>query len=746
MTARRVAYRSFFFGGVALVTDEIEKLSELAQAALRYADRGWLVHPLKPNGAVDRDGVPADKTPATKNGFKDATCDKSRVKAYWTSNPNANIGISCGRSRLVVLDLDDKGEINGLRSLLQALGYELPKTLTAKTANNGLHLYFEAYPWIEIKSCTNLLPGVDIRAIDGYVVAPPSMATGKPYTWVDENVPIAPLPWELIALTQKVGLCGRNDFLAKVIGPRLRNSNFDEKGLFEEMCKQNTLLFSRHRDGPLPTTEVQKIASSIMRNMDGLKVYSTTDEESGKRLVGKYSTEMRWVWQKKRWYYWGGHRWLIDYDESVAGQRARESADDILDLMKDEEMPPETRKKLFQYYTYLKSVRGWNNALAALKTFPDMCAEATDFDLNPWLLGCLNGTVELRGGVFREGVREDMMTKCCLAMYDPDAKAPRFEQFMREICVRADGTPDPELVNWLWRFLGYCLTGLTTEQCFVFAWGDGKNGKSTLIETFAALLNDYSQTIPVTVLMESGKQFAQGNTPEFAKLHGARIAQSNETREGQAFSAADIKNLTGSDRITAVAKFEHPFTFIPHFKLLLRGNARPSFSAMDEGFKRRLYAVPFLAHFSPGSPGYDPNLQETFIGEMAGILNYFVRGCLEWQKRPLHIDVPASMRDLRAEWIEEQVTFEDFIKDCCELGNSREFHVEPKVLYDTFCLWARNQPGMRMSTKAFRQMMDRYGHGVEGGKMVKVGGKPIRAYLGIRLIGGASSDLSRGDF
>src|SRR5882724_2051087 len=87
-----------------------------------------------------------------------------------------------------------------------------------------------------------------------------------------------------------------------------------------------------------------------------------------------------------------------------------------------------------------------------------------------------NGTVDLWTRKFRLHDRAEYLTRLAGTEYAKDAKCPRFKRFLHEIF---DG--DEELIGFLRRYLGYTLTGSTTEQCFLFCLGAGQNGKSTLI-------------------------------------------------------------------------------------------------------------------------------------------------------------------------------------------------------------------------------------------------------------------------
>jgi hypothetical protein len=77
--------------GAKTVTD-----STLLKAALRYAQKGWPVFPLKPR----------QKTPFTEHGLKDASTDKAQIRKWWASCPEANIGIPTGPATFDALDLD----------------------------------------------------------------------------------------------------------------------------------------------------------------------------------------------------------------------------------------------------------------------------------------------------------------------------------------------------------------------------------------------------------------------------------------------------------------------------------------------------------------------------------------------------------------------------------------------------------------------------------------------------------------
>ncbi|WP_280382918.1 bifunctional DNA primase/polymerase [Nocardia wallacei] len=181
-----------------------ERVAPMMQMALAAAAAGNYVFPLRP----------ADKRPAIKGWQDAATREQADIRRFWRTVP-FNIGIACGPSRLLVLDLDAgadvdpppewSGAVDGrdvLTRLAEAAGRPVPsQTLTVRTPA-GWHLYFRSPPQADLGNSTGRLGWrLDTRGIGGYVVAPGSRCSGGVYRIVRRN-PIADLPdWLVEALT-----------------------------------------------------------------------------------------------------------------------------------------------------------------------------------------------------------------------------------------------------------------------------------------------------------------------------------------------------------------------------------------------------------------------------------------------------------------------------------------------------------------------------------------------------------------
>jgi hypothetical protein len=180
----------------------------LRDAALAYASRGIPVLPLHHPVAVMRSArpIPADQPLDTPqwwsacscgdrdcaqfakhpigalvlHGVKDATTNRARVLAWWTSYPLANIGLATGH-RFDVLDVDGPAGAATMRALAAEHGLQSSGPLV-RTGGGGWHFYLAPTGLGNVNP--RGLEHVDWRGRGGYVVAPPSRhASGHLYQW-----------------------------------------------------------------------------------------------------------------------------------------------------------------------------------------------------------------------------------------------------------------------------------------------------------------------------------------------------------------------------------------------------------------------------------------------------------------------------------------------------------------------------------------------------------------------------------
>jgi hypothetical protein len=157
--------------------------------ALTLAGRGFRVVPIHtpgPNGCSCERGAACGgstgKHPRLNSWQKDATTDEQKIRAWWRSWPDANIGLVMGgEPRLVAVDVDGPEGRATLARLEQQHG-SLPETLTSRSGrvDGGEHRFFRVPAGLDLRKIKNRagkaggpMPKVDIRAEAGQVVAPP---------------------------------------------------------------------------------------------------------------------------------------------------------------------------------------------------------------------------------------------------------------------------------------------------------------------------------------------------------------------------------------------------------------------------------------------------------------------------------------------------------------------------------------------------------------------------------------------
>jgi hypothetical protein len=191
------------------VADVARANPALLRSALAAALRGWHVFPCAVGG----------KRPALRGNWQDlATTSADQIRDWWTRAPY-NIGIACGPSALIVIDLDlprdadDEEAADGalfplsgadiLSGLARRHGERYPGgTYIVDTPSGGCHLYFSATGAERARNSAGAVgPHIDVRADGGYVVGAGSRVGGRAYAARGQPT-VAPLPSWLAQLVR----------------------------------------------------------------------------------------------------------------------------------------------------------------------------------------------------------------------------------------------------------------------------------------------------------------------------------------------------------------------------------------------------------------------------------------------------------------------------------------------------------------------------------------------------------------
>ena len=318
--------------------------------------------------------------------------------------------------------------------------------------------------------------------------------------------------------------------------------------------------------------------------------------------------------------------------------------------------------------------RALEDMLKLARSEEGMSVDLNRLDQDPYLLGVRNGVVDLKTSKLLKPTPDRLVTKYCNVDFDPEASCPAFDAFLERV------VPSEAERQFLLVAMGYCLTGLTSEQLWFFLHGVGANGKSVLVGLLELLMGDYAAKIQTESLMQQPR--GGSAAPELLGLQGKRLVFANETQDGQRLDDARIKDLTGGDSLTGRWLYSNnTITFKPNFKLLMVGNYVPTVSDNSHGFWRRIVLFPFNVTIPPEEQ--DKRLATKLASEASGILNLLLKSLGTYWNEGLR--VPQSLRQATNSYRSDQDLIQQFIDDRCKSGPDRT--ITKASLYEMYRLW-----------------------------------------------------------
>jgi putative DNA primase/helicase len=212
--------------------------------------------------------------------------------------------------------------------------------------------------------------------------------------------------------------------------------------------------------------------------------YPRTDLGSSRAFLDLFGENLRFVEAWKCWIVWEDGRWVEASDIAMLPFAWRVT-DEMLKWASAH--GGADRNEWLKHAFKTQQDARLRAMINLAKGEPRVRIEPAALDTDPWLLGCPNGTLDLKTGKLREARREDYITKQIGVAFDPAAECPRFRRFL-------DWTTegDQGRVAFFQTFSGYSLTGEVREETMCIFVGEGDNGKSTLVMTLHDLLGGYA--------------------------------------------------------------------------------------------------------------------------------------------------------------------------------------------------------------------------------------------------------------
>ncbi|MEH6556306.1 MAG: phage/plasmid primase, P4 family [Oceanicoccus sp.] len=427
---------------------------------------------------------------------------------------------------------------------------------------------------------------------------------------------------------------------------------------------------------------IQQVETVTASSNSTITLDDYSEDSLSLKFVNQFGEFLRYT-AGRGWMYFNGKHWerdelLIRFN--MTSSLCREVAENV---------SGEKRERI-------KSAKTRNAIVEITKANSAISIKEEVWDAIPSILNTPGGVVDLKNAVVRQNHSGDHCTQ--ITSVTPDSVSPptRFLKFLNEVF---EG--DQEVINFMQRFLGYCLTGEISEQVLLFALGAGSNGKSTLLDLVMTIMGSYAKKLPINVLTQSKHD---RHPTELAQLVGVRLAISSEPEKGHQWAEARIKELTGDKTLTARFMRGDNFEFNLTQKHFIAGNYQPRLKGNDPAMARRMILIPFNAVFSGAQK--DPGLPKKLDAESGSILSWMIEGAVEWYANGLK--PPEKIIRASAEYMESQDDLAAWIEECCITGaNCKQGSGD---LYRNFTRWkdARNEPvwsqtewGKEMATKNF---------------------------------------------
>jgi putative DNA primase/helicase len=447
-----------------------------------------------------------------------------------------------------------------------------------------------------------------------------------------------------------------------------------------------------------------------------------TDLGNAQRFVRRHGGDFLFV-PEWGWLAWDGKRWNAREADAILSRAVHQTIKDIAreaDAMKASGLDVMIDDKKGIWIS--DKIRGWclasqgNAHIACVARLAQayLTASSDGFDADPMAMNVDNGTLRFaraEGGdyiTFHPHRRADRMTKITPVIYDPQAQAPVYDRFLARV------QPGERMQRHLHAWGGVSLTGAQIAR-LSFWYGTGRNGKSTLIDIWAHVMGDYSQTIPIESFLDQGRSRRGGEaSPDIAALPGIRCLRTSEPEKGAKLAESLVKLVTGGEPLRARHLNRDFFEFRPAFKLTMQGNYKPRIDGTDEGIWARILLVPWTVMIP--AEERDTALPAKLKDEAPGILNRLLDGLRDYLDNGL--SPPDEVIEATAEYREDSDPVGRFLAECTlqmdppppgQPGD--EYRVAGNEIFKLYIAWAKASGERPWSPRAFsRGLQD---HGVQ---------------------------------
>ena len=223
---------------------------------------------------------------------------------------------------------------------------------------------------------------------------------------------------------------------------------------------------------------------------------------------------------------------------------------------------------------------------------------------DPYTLNVKNGRLHILNKTISEHSPDYIEFERVPVEFDRDAYDVHVDRTLNKVFCH-----DKDVRLLFEELLGYCLLKNARYQKGFIFYGEGSNGKSTILSMIREFLGREN-----IVSIELDKIHERFKTPE---LENKLANIGDDINQGTLKDTGTIKKLFSGEGVLVDRKNDQPFTLYNYAKMIFSANHLPYSPDKSEGFYRRFEFIPFEATFSPQDKDYDPYIEDKLTSENA---------------------------------------------------------------------------------------------------------------------------------
>lgn len=301
---------------------------------------------------------------------------------------------------------------------------------------------------------------------------------------------------------------------------------------------------------------------------------------------------------------------------------------------------------------------------------------SSDIKVNPYVINLKNTRLDIRSGKCLEFTPEVIEFDRIPVTYDPSAYCADLDKMLNRVFCA-----DREVINLFEEMLGAVLLKHNRYQKAFLFYGNGSNGKSTILDLIKTFLG--SRNYSALALEKVTERF---NTAELEnKLANIGDDVDNVTLK----DTGTLKKLFSGNSIMVERKSERPYMIEPYATHIYSCNAIPRSFDKSEGFYRRWLLIPFNARFSVDDEDYDPMIADkiTEPKALSYLLNIGIRGAQRLIKNGSFTE-PQSVKDALEAYKADNSTVLSWVEDK-ELNDDYFLDKPRDATYSDFTDWCK---------------------------------------------------------